>query len=135
MEENEQNYQVYRSQCVEYMKNNKEDFAPFLEEDQPIDEYIEKINKDGEWGGNLEIYALSKALHTNFYIYIYEQPLYIVKNWDNPKKNIMLTYHNGKHYNSLRKSEQNVIEEKNNEKEEKSKKIEKIKKKIKKIIL
>ena len=118
IEENENNYQEYRKKCVEYMKEKKEEFAPFLDEEQPIDEYIEKISKDGEWGGNLEIYALSMDLQANFYIYIFEQPIYVVKNWDEPKNNIMLTYHNGKHYNSLRKIEENFIEDKDNEKEE-----------------
>ena len=79
IEENENNFQEYREKCVEYMKENKDTFAPFLDEGQPIDEYIEKISKSGEWGGNLEIYALSMALHVNFYIYIFEQPVYVVK--------------------------------------------------------
>ena len=114
IEENENNYEEYRRKCIEYMKVNKDTFIPFLEEDEPFDTYIEKIAKSGEWGGNLEIYALSMALKSNFYIYIHEQPIYVVKNWEEPEKNIMLTYHNGKHYNSLRK-----LEEKNNEDKEK----------------
>ena len=64
------------------------------------------MKEDMEWGGNLEIYALSKALHSNFYVYIHNHPMYVVKNFDDPKKNIMLTYHDGKHYNSLRKLEE-----------------------------
>ena len=125
IEENENNFQEYRGKCVEYMKENKDSFAPFLDEGQPIDEYIEKISKSGEWGGNLEIYALSMALHVNFYIYIFEQPVYVVKNWDDPKKDIMLTYHNGKHYNSLRKLEENFFEDKDKEnvKEEDNKEV------------
>ena len=110
LEGNENNYEIYRQKCVEYMKDNKDAFIPFLEEEEPIDNYIEKISKDGEWGGNLEIYALSMALKVNFYIYMHEQPIYIVKTADEPTKNIMMTYHNGKHYNSLRK-----LEEKNEE--------------------
>ena len=118
MEENENKYQEYREKCVEYMIEKKEEFVPFLEEDQTLDEYIEKISKDGEWGGNLEIYALSMALKVNFHIYIYEQPIYVVKNWEDPKMTIMLTYHNGKHYNSLRKLEEIFIEDKDNERKE-----------------
>lgn len=117
MEENENNYEEYRKKCVEYMKENKDDFSPFLEEEEPIDTYIEKMSKNGEWGGNLEIYALSKALNCNFYIYIYEMPIYVVKNWEDPIKDIMLTYHNGKHYNSLRRIKENDNEEKNKEKD------------------
>ena len=120
IEGDENNHQIYRQKCVEYMKENKDEFSPFLEEDEPFDTYIEKISKDGEWGGNLEIYALSMALEANFYIYIHEQPCYVVKNWDNPKVNIMLTYHSGNHYNSLRK-----LEEKNDENKEKEEKTQK----------
>ena len=109
-EGNENNYAIYRQKCVDYMKENKDAFIPFLEKEEPIDTYIEKISKDGEWGGNLEIYALSMALNANFYIYIHEQPMYVVKTVDDTKKNIMLTYHNGKHYNSLRKLEKEKTE-------------------------
>ena len=102
------------------MKENKDTFAPFIEDDEPIDKYIDRMSKNKEWGGNLEIYALSMVLEANFYIYIHEHPMYIVKNFEKPKKNIMLTYHDGKHYNSLRKLEEKSKEDK--EKEEKRKK-------------
>ena len=120
MEGNENNYQEYRDKCIDYMKENKDEFAPFIEDDEPIDKYIERMSENKEWGGNLEIYALSKVLEANFYIYIHEHPMYIVKNFEKPKKNIMLTYHDGKHYNSLRKLEEKNKEDK--EKEEKKKK-------------
>ena len=102
------------------MKENKDTFQPFIEDDEPIDKYIERMSKNTEWGGNLEIYALSMLLEANFYIYIHEHPMYIVKNFEKPKKNVMLTYHDGKHYNSLRKLEEKTKDDK--EKEEKKKK-------------
>ena len=120
IEGNENNHKEYRERCVNYMKENKDEFAPFIEDDEPFDDYIKRMSQNSEWGGNLEIYALSKILEANFYIYIYEHPMYVVKNFEKPKKNVMLTYHDGKHYNSLRK-----LEEKNKEdveKEEKRKK-------------
>lgn len=120
MEGNENNFQEYRDKCINYMKENKDTFAPFIEDDEPIDKYIDRMSKNKEWGGNLEIYALSMVLEANFYIYIHEHPMYIVKNFEKPKKNIMLTYHDGKHYNSLRKLEEKSKEDK--EKEEKRKK-------------
>ena len=120
MEGTEKNYQKYRDICIEYIKDHKDTFAPFIEDDEPIDKYIERMSENREWGGNLEIYALSMALEANFYIYIHEHPMYIVKNFEKPKKNITLTYHEGKHYNSLRKLEEKNKEDK--EKEEKKKK-------------
>ena len=120
VEGNEHNFQEYREKCVNYMKENKDIFAPFIEDDEPFDKYIERMSQNSEWGGNLEIYALSKLLEANFYIYMLDQPMYIVKNFEKPKRNIMLTYHEGKHYNSLRKLEEKNKEDK--EKEEKRKK-------------
>jgi len=118
LEGNEDNHKKYREICIEYMKSHKEDFEPFIEDDQTFDDYVEEMSKDKEWGGNLEIYALSKALQVNFYIYIYEHPLYIVKNFDEPKYNLMLTYHEGKHYNSLRKLEEKTEEDNSSDDEE-----------------
>lgn len=120
VEGNENSHIEYREKCVNYMKDHKEIFEPFIEDDEPFDDYIKRMSKDREWGGNLEIYALSMLLEANFYIYIYEQPMYVVKNFEKPKKNIKLTYHEGKHYNSLRKLEEKNKDDK--EKEEKKKK-------------
>ena len=102
IEEDQNNFEKYRKITTDYMEEHKEEFQPFIEDDQTIDDYIKSMKEDKEWGGNLEIYALSKALHANFYVYIHNHPMYVVKNFTDPKKNIMLTYHDGKHYNSLR---------------------------------
>ena len=125
IEGDENNYKQYRERCVDYIIQNKDDFVPFLDEDEPFDNYIEKISKDGEWGGNLELYALSMALEANFCIYIYNQPCYVIKNWESPKYNIFLSYHNGKHFNSFRKSNKKETVKKE-EKEETDKKEEKV---------
>ena len=117
MDNTEKNHKMYREMCLTYMKNNPDEFSPFIEDDETFDKYLERMGEDGEWGGNLEIYALSKTLNANFYIYIHKHPMYIVNNFEHPKKNILLTYHEGKHYNSLRK-----LEEKNNEDKEKEEK-------------
>ena len=37
------------------MVNNRENFEPFIEDDQKFDDYIIELSKDGVWGGNLEI--------------------------------------------------------------------------------
>ena len=103
LENHEYNFDNYRQKTVDYMRDNIDYFKNFIEDDQTVEEYIDNMSQNKEWGGNLEIYALSMALHVNFYIYIYKQPIYVVKNWDDPKQNIMLTYHDGLHYNSLRK--------------------------------
>ena len=87
VEGNESNYKEYRERCIHYMIENKDEFAAFIEDDEPFDKYIDRMSKDSEWGGNLEIYALSKLLEANFYIYIYEHPMYVVKNFEKKKYN------------------------------------------------
>ena len=124
MDNNQNNYKLYREMCINYMKENKDEFIPFIEDDEPYDKYISRMEEDGEWGGNLEIYALSKVLNANFYIYIHKHPMYIVNNFEKPKKNILLTYHEGKHYNSLRKLEEKNKEDKEKEEKKKKEKLE-----------
>jgi hypothetical protein len=84
------------------MVENEDHFKFFIEDDKTFDDYIKHMSKDGIWGGNLEIYALSMKLTVNFYIHIYNHPMYIVRNWDHPFKNVHLSYHDGEHYNSVR---------------------------------
>ena len=124
MDNNQNNYKLYREMCINYMKENKDEFIPFIEDDEPYDKYISRMEEDGEWGGNLEIYALSKVLNANFYIYIHKHPMYIVNNFEKPKKNILLTYHEGKHYNSLKKLEEKNKEDKEKEEKKKKEKLE-----------
>jgi OTU domain-containing protein 3 len=87
------------------MIENKDHFKFFIEDDKNFDDYIADMSKDGTWGGNLEIYAMSMHFNVNFYIHIYNHPMYIVKNWDFPSRNIQLSYHDGEHYNSVRLSD------------------------------
>jgi hypothetical protein len=56
---------------------------------------MKEMQRDGIWGGNLEIQALAMRFSVNFYIHIYNHPMYIVRNFDNPMKNIHLSYHDG----------------------------------------
>jgi OTU domain-containing protein 3 len=84
------------------MVENQDHFKFFIEDDVTFDDYIKDMTKDGTWGGNLEIYALSMKFSVNFYIYIYNHPMYIVKNFNKPARNVHLTYHDGQHYNSVR---------------------------------
>ncbi|KAI1424120.1 OTU domain-containing protein 6B [Xylaria sp. FL1777] len=52
-------YRVVRRVATEYMEDNADDFAPFLEE--PLASYVPKIRDTAEWGGQLELLALASA--------------------------------------------------------------------------
>lgn len=84
------------------MKEHEDHFKNFIEDDVTFEDYIANMSRDKVWGGNLEIQALSMRFNVNFYIHIYDHPMYIVKNFESPFKSIQLSYHEGKHYNSVR---------------------------------
>ena len=51
LEGNEKLHKKYRDQAVEILESNKEAYAPFIEDDETIDDYIKDMMKDGNWGG------------------------------------------------------------------------------------
>jgi OTU domain-containing protein 6 len=53
-------YQNVRSVAAEFIATHPDDFSAFLEE--PIESYTKKIKDTAEWGGAVELQALSKAL-------------------------------------------------------------------------
>ena len=59
MEGNEKLHRKYRQDAVDYIEQNKDLYAPFIEDDETIDQYLGDIAKDGVWGGQLELTVLS----------------------------------------------------------------------------
>ena len=55
LEGNEKLHRKYRQEAVDYLEQNKEHYAPFIEDDETIDQYIADMSRDGVWGGQLEI--------------------------------------------------------------------------------
>jgi OTU domain-containing protein 3 len=60
IEGSENNYSFYRQSAIDYMKGNEDHFKFFIEDDEPFEDYIKDMIKDGTWGGNLEIYVKYK---------------------------------------------------------------------------
>ncbi|XP_035680181.1 uncharacterized protein LOC118418404 isoform X1 [Branchiostoma floridae] len=52
-----------RRRTVQYMRDHRDDFAPFLDCD--ADSYIAKAAKDGEWAGYTEMVALMRLLNVD----------------------------------------------------------------------
>ena len=53
---------IYRLKAVDYIRDNKDDYVPFIEDDETIDQYCDAMAKDGVWGGQLEMNALANAM-------------------------------------------------------------------------
>lgn len=52
-----------REEACKYMQQNEEFFRPFLDEDEDgtFQNYIKSMRKNGEWGGHLELQALTEC--------------------------------------------------------------------------
>ena len=110
-------YKELRLKAASYIKDNKEDFEPFLLADdfssaKDIDSYCKEIEETALWGGEMEITALSRALDVPVEIYSNRTPTPLVINAGSTKKDeervIRLAYYQhlyglGQHYNSLYK--------------------------------
>lgn len=104
MENTELNHLFYRKAACEYMRENKEYFLPFLDEGTTFENYVHKMSFSGVWGGNLEIYAISRKFSIEVHIHILNQPIYIIK-CDKPIKTIELAYLKKEHYGSVLKNQ------------------------------
>ncbi|KAF2077882.1 hypothetical protein CYY_000844 [Polysphondylium violaceum] len=85
-----------RKQCIKYLKLNRDMFEPFACIHNPWEKYIQEMEKEGTWGGEVELQALSLIYEVNFIIYIGNSNTTRVENAF--KKNILLAYCHGEHY-------------------------------------
>lgn len=100
-----------RSLACQYMRENKEDFIPYLFNEetmelQGIDEYTKEMETTAKWGGELEILALAKSFNCPISVLMSGRPLHVV-NEGSEKPELKLVYYKhsyalGEHYNSLR---------------------------------
>ena len=90
-----------RKEIVQYIKEKQEYFSCFVEDDEAFDDYIERMAKPEEWGGQIEIQAVSMYFAVNIRIYQDFQPPWNVINFAESDKFIHLSYHDASHYNSV----------------------------------
>jgi OTU domain-containing protein 3 len=98
---NEDMHVELRHLAVEHVKNNQDDFSPFIEDDENFDKYIKRMSELCTWGGNIELQALSQVLEVNIKIHRVDEPIWEIINHYGARS-IHLSYHDGDHYNSVR---------------------------------
>lgn len=96
------NHAVYRKQICEYILHNREDFEPFIEDDEPFEEYLSRMRRNATWGGHLEIQACCMLFQVNITIHQLNQPRWELTYPGFATKTIHFSYHNGQHYSSVR---------------------------------
>ena len=97
----EERHLEYRQRCVDNVISRREDFEPFIEDDEPFDDYVSGMRKDAMWGGNIELMSLSQVAETAIVVFQFEAPQLIIENPAPPAaagRELHLSYHGGEHY-------------------------------------
>jgi len=147
---------IYRELAVDHIKNNENTFSSFMDDkgDGGFERYIQKMSKPGEWGGHLELLALSQALFVKFCLITEtHDTIWVNMNQDDNVKVLYLAFHRSRcHYFSIVKesnilsnnslsqlyssrdntNKENIHKESKNSERSKKKKMEVLKKKKKK---
>lgn len=100
----QEDYRTVRRVAADYITSHSDDFVPFLEED--MDSYVHKVRDTGEWGGQIELIALSKAYDLKISVVQGDGSVTEIGEGADDK-NVWLAYYRhgfglGEHYNSLR---------------------------------
>jgi len=96
-----------RAMAVEEMKHHPAMFEPFLPEGETLEQHLKKVLTPGEWGGELEIRALSLALRRQIWVHRVNSPVVKMgadEGFD-ARDALHLSFHEhqfalGEHYNS-----------------------------------
>ena len=120
----EEKFNLIRQKCMDYILLEKDFFEEFIEGGKNFfDEYINLKRKNGVWGDDIELQALSELY--NRPIEIYSNSIKPLRTFHESKKNfkrdesnikkyniipIRLSYHGKNHYNSIIPKRTNVIE-------------------------
>jgi len=87
---------IYRELAVDHIKNNENTFSSFMDDrdDGGFTRYIQKMSKSGEWGGHLELLALSQALFVKFCLITEtHDTIWVNMNQDDNVKVLYLAFH------------------------------------------
>ncbi|KAB7502829.1 OTU domain-containing protein 3 [Armadillidium nasatum] len=96
----------HRQDVVTYMRNHREDFEPFVEDDEPFEKHLSNLAELGTYGGNECIVAFARLNGVKVVIHQLNTPLWQIdgSNGKENVKEVHISYHNGDHYNSVRRT-------------------------------
>jgi len=103
------NHLDHRRAVVQYMKEYRGDFEPFVEDDVPCDKYVQRLAQAGTFAGNDAIVAFSRLHNVSVVIHQLNTPAWVIhpsKDSQEPihgGREVHIFYSNGDHYNSVRR--------------------------------
>ncbi|KAF4664429.1 hypothetical protein FOZ61_000816 [Perkinsus olseni] len=103
-------YKNARKAAVQYIRRHESISEPFMEPGVTTAVYSQRMQNDKVWGGNIELQALSQHYRVNVVVLQLSQHAYEaselqmieMKNFDDSAPCVLLSYHDGLHYNSVR---------------------------------
>lgn len=96
----------HRQDVVAYMREHRDDFEPFVEDDVPFERHLSNLAELGTYGGNECIVAFARLHSMTVVIHQLNTPLWTIcgiEGSQKTQKELHVSYHNGDHYNSVRK--------------------------------
>jgi OTU domain-containing protein 3 len=92
-----------RQRIIDYVETNRDDFEPFMEDDEPFDDYVDRMREDGEWGGNQELCAAARLLNRQIIIHQFQAPRMELSPFTTePEGTLHVCYRGENHYDSVR---------------------------------
>lgn len=90
-----------RAAIVQFEKDKHEHFEQFVEDEEPWGDYLARMGRDGEWGGNMEIVAASMLYEVHVVVHQLSAPRFEIR-CHGAMQTVHLSYHGEAHYNSVR---------------------------------
>jgi OTU domain-containing protein 3 len=108
LEGDSRNHMDHRRAVVDFMKKHRPDFEPFVEDDEPFEKYIQSLAQNGTFAGNDAIVAFARLHDVTVVIHQLDSPAWLIQpsneaSYSPSGREIHIAYHNGDHYNSVRK--------------------------------
>ena len=112
-------HQQIRQQIVEELESSKTEFEAFLTEDMSFVDYCNKMRRDGEWGGNLELLLASRIFKAKILVF-QEGDLPSLQIQDpalnnNVELSLYLSYDAHHHYSPLLKQDSPLLKQEKGE--------------------
>ena len=77
MDGHEKNHERFRAEVVDFMRQNRQDFEPFIENNETFDDYTARILRGGHqgWGGEQELMAFARLYNVNIVLHQLNHPI------------------------------------------------------------
>jgi hypothetical protein len=97
----QQYHEKVRLECVNYMSINRDEYSSFLSSQITFDNYLEAMKNSLEYGGQLEIIAMSKLYKRDFIIYQHPNQPGVDVTQNNFINKIYLCYSYNNHFDAI----------------------------------